>query len=161
MTDDYHIRLATWDDLALIVQHRRLMYEAMGRDTHPDFESMLVVFEEWTRRLLPRGEYVHWCVDDAAGANVGGGGLHTHDWIPKPDDLTARRGYIVNVFVDPAHRRRGLARRLLHEMLRWSRAEGLKHVTLHASEMGRALYLDLGFEPDALYLKSLADQHAG
>jgi GNAT superfamily N-acetyltransferase len=155
MTDAYHIRLAALDDVAVMVQHRRLMFEAMGKAGDPGFEPMLVAFEDWARRLVPRGEYVHWCIDDAVGHNVGGGGMHIHNWIPKPDDLTARRGYIANVYVDPAHRRQGLARRLLGVILDWSRAQGLQHVALHASEMGRPLYLDLGFKADGVYLLAL------
>jgi predicted GNAT family acetyltransferase len=52
---------------------------------------------------------------------------------------------IVNVYTEPDHRRRGLARRLMVTMLDWLRQEGYGTVSLHASDYGRALYESLGF----------------
>jgi GNAT superfamily N-acetyltransferase len=51
----------------------------------------------------------------------------------------------LNVYTEPAHRRRGLARRLMHEMLGWCRARRVARVVLHASDDGAALYASLGF----------------
>jgi GNAT superfamily N-acetyltransferase len=52
---------------------------------------------------------------------------------------------IVNVYTEPAHRRRGLARRLMVAMLDWLREQGYGTVSLHASDYGRPLYESLGF----------------
>ena len=54
---------------------------------------------------------------------------------------------MVNVFVDPAWRRRGLARELMEAVIAWGRSEGLARLVLHASADGRPLYEELGFEP--------------
>ena len=51
------------------------------------------------------------------------------------------------MFTDAAHRRRGLARRLMETMLEWCRAEGMRFLYLHASDDGRPLYESLGFTP--------------
>jgi ribosomal protein S18 acetylase RimI-like enzyme len=68
-------------------------------------------------------------------------------WPPSPLRLAPRRAYILNVYVYPEHRRRGVARKLMHEMLEWCRAERFTAVALHASVDGRALYDELGFTP--------------
>lgn len=53
----------------------------------------------------------------------------------------------MNMFTEPGHRRKGLARQLVGEILAWARARGLRTLILHASDEGRPLYTSLGFEP--------------
>jgi GNAT superfamily N-acetyltransferase len=63
---------------------------------------------------------------------------------------------VVNVYVQPDYRRQGLARRLMVEILGWSREQGIERVSLHASTMGRPLYESLAFVHSnefVLYLK--------
>ena len=45
----------------------------------------------------------------------------------------------------PEHRRRGVARRMMHHLMTEARARGLRHATLQASAMGEPLYTQLGF----------------
>lgn len=54
------------------------------------------------------------------------------------------------VAVEVAHRRRGLARRLLLAVLAEARAQGLRTATLQASPDGRSVYERLGFRHVAL-----------
>jgi GNAT superfamily N-acetyltransferase len=51
------------------------------------------------------------------------------------------------VFVRPEYRRRGIARQLMQLAIAWARERGCTRVRLRASEDGRALYSQLGFEP--------------
>ena len=46
----------------------------------------------------------------------------------------------------PRYRRRGIARRVMCTMLSWLAEQGVQHVTLHATDVGRPLYAELGFE---------------
>jgi GNAT superfamily N-acetyltransferase len=65
--------------------------------------------------------------------------------IPEPF-LDAR---VRNVYVEPAARRRGIARALMLEVMREATLRGVRRLTLGASAMGRPLYLRLGFVPKA------------
>ena len=56
-----------------------------------------------------------------------------------------RQGVIVNVFTEPEWRRRGIAKRLIKEIIVWSREQNLDDLVLHASADGRTLYEQLGF----------------
>jgi len=69
------------------------------------------------------------------------------DWLPRPSDLTRRLAYLHSVYTELAHRRRGLARRIVETALETCRAQGLRRLMLHASEEGRPLYDSLGFLP--------------
>lgn len=55
--------------------------------------------------------------------------------------------YVANVFVVEEHRRRGVGRALVHELIRFARGEGMSRVVLAPSEMSIPLYESLGFRP--------------
>ncbi len=55
--------------------------------------------------------------------------------------------YIWGVYVEPAWRRKGIARRLVVQAIERLRDEGYSRVYLHASPMGVPLYQSLGFQP--------------
>jgi GNAT superfamily N-acetyltransferase len=60
---------------------------------------------------------------------------------------------VYNVYTEPAHRGRGLARRIMETIHSWCRAQGLKTVALNASEFGRPLYESMGYQPNPAFLK--------
>jgi GNAT superfamily N-acetyltransferase len=55
--------------------------------------------------------------------------------------------WVLNVYTEPAYRRRGLAKVVLQTMIGWCREQGFRSVSLHASDAGRSLYESLGFRP--------------
>jgi uncharacterized protein (DUF952 family)/ribosomal protein S18 acetylase RimI-like enzyme len=55
-------------------------------------------------------------------------------------------GYLWGVYVEPDHRRRGIARDLTQAALDYLRSIGCSQVRLHASPAGRPVYAELGFE---------------
>ena len=57
------------------------------------------------------------------------------------------RGNILNVYTEPEHRRRGIARALMQIALEWCASNDVDAVILHASAEGSALYASLGFAP--------------
>jgi GNAT superfamily N-acetyltransferase len=62
-----------------------------------------------------------------------------------PQEPALRRVTVLNVYTEPTHRRRGLARRVMRVIIDWCHAEGLASIQLHASDDGRPLYASLGF----------------
>ncbi len=58
-----------------------------------------------------------------------------------------REGLVMNVYTAPAWRRRGIARRLMEEIIAWAKTAGIVRLVLHASDEGRPLYTALGFVP--------------
>jgi GNAT superfamily N-acetyltransferase len=51
----------------------------------------------------------------------------------------------MNLVTVPRYRHRGIARRIMQAMLKWLAEQGIQHITLHTTEMGRPLYKELGF----------------
>jgi GNAT superfamily N-acetyltransferase len=54
---------------------------------------------------------------------------------------------LAGIYVDPAHRGRGIARKLTEDAIAWCKQRGCVRVRLHASAAGRHLYESLGFVP--------------
>jgi len=141
---DVSIRLATVDDIPVIVQQRRQMFLDMGGADANKLDEHDPGFDAWIRDKLPAEEYVGW-VADTNGRNVGGAGLWIMDWPPHPADPTSQRGCVMNVYVDPVYRRQGLARLMVTALLRWANQHGVRILILNASREGRGLYESLGF----------------
>jgi GNAT superfamily N-acetyltransferase len=138
-------RLATIADATLISSHRRAMFEAMGRGTAETLDTMARFFEPWLLPRLGDGRYTGWIISDAA-TPIASAGLLILEWPPHPLDPTGEsRAYLLNVFVESAYRRRGLARELLRLCLAEAHRRGIRIVSLHASDQGRPIYESLGF----------------
>ena len=64
---------------------------------------------------------------------------------PGPSNTSGRIGYIMNISVEPDYRHQGLGRRLTQAAIDWMAEQGIYYIKLHASEMGRSLYEEMGF----------------
>jgi GNAT superfamily N-acetyltransferase len=146
MQTPYTLRFATPEDAPIITLQRRAMFADMQSSWYLDLPGMDAAFTAWVAPRIANGEYVGWLALDGGGEVVAGAGVRILDWTPQSPDLSTRRAYIMNVFVDEAHRRGGIARLMLNAILAWCRDQRIHHITLHASDKGRALYESLGFE---------------
>lgn len=142
---DFTIREALPADIPEILRQRRAMYVDMNYKEPAALEAMAKLTADYLANAMSDGSFRAWlaCEGDRA---VAGGAVIISPWPAHPYDLECRRGTILNVYTDPAYRRRGLARRLMQTMIAWCQHEGLARVTLHASADGRHLYESLGFE---------------
>ena len=131
-------------DLDLICRHRHEMFKASGR-TDAIVQPSTDAFKEWLKPRLHDGSYFGWLalVD---GIEVAGLGMMVIDWPPHPSHpLQARRGYILNVFVEPLCRGQGLARALMGIALEEAKVRNLQYLILHATAMAMPMYEKLGW----------------
>jgi ribosomal protein S18 acetylase RimI-like enzyme len=136
---------ATTADAGLIASHRRAMFATMGGFPDSTLDLMCRSSEPWIGRMVAAGKYLGWIASDG-DRPVASAGLLILDWTPHPLDPTGEhRGYVLNVFVEPQYRKRGLARSLVQRCLDEARRRGIRVISLHASDVGRPLYERLGF----------------
>jgi GNAT superfamily N-acetyltransferase len=142
---DYRIRQATVSDAPIIARHRVGMFLDMG-ELAP--EEVAVVESASRIRLvdqLASGEYIGW-LTETSGEVVAGAGVLLHQYYPTRANPRGRpTAYILNVYTELGHRRQGLARQLITEILAWSRAQDIPRASLHTSQFGRSIYERLGF----------------
>lgn len=152
----YLIREATLADIPAILRHRQAMFVEMGQ--RGDDEEVNERFAFWLRQAMIRQEYFGWLIETVTGEIVAGGGLDLLPRPPSPLDLNEQWAFVYNVYTEPPHRRRGLARQLMSTIHQWCRDRGLKTVGLNASELARPLYESLGYRrPDTLMILKLED----
>jgi GNAT superfamily N-acetyltransferase len=96
--------------------------------------------------LMEAREYFGFLVECETQV-VGGGGVWLRPLLPRPGALQGSlEAYVLNVYTEPEHRRRGVARAIMAAVIDWSREHRVARVVLHASKEGRRLYDSLGFE---------------
>ena len=145
MRSPYAVRSADRADAAVVAHHRAAMFRDMGQVEPAEMAALESASCEYLTQALEKGEYVGWLVV-CAGEVVAGGGLIVHELLPRPGHLSGgEEAYVLNVYCEPPHRRRGLARALMETILDWCRGRRISRVSLHASDEGRPLYEGLGF----------------
>jgi GNAT superfamily N-acetyltransferase len=146
MSLDLLIRPATQNDLPEILAHRRGMYEDMDYNDANALSAMLTACEPYLSAALINGSFRGWLAVERERV-IGGGAVLINPWPSHPYDLECRRATILNVYVHPDFRRKGVARQLMKTMIDWCRKESFAAVYLHASKNGRPLYEAMGFKP--------------
>ncbi len=153
-------RIATVEDAELIAEHRRRMFVDSGQAESAAMDLMVANFVEWVRPRLADGRYLGWLVveDGEATADpsaalrndkqivVAGAGMWLMDFPPHFLDPEPVRAYLLNFYVAPAARGRGLAETMLKTAVDEAKRRGIGVVSLHASRMGRPIYERNGFE---------------
>jgi GNAT superfamily N-acetyltransferase len=142
-----NIRSATLEesDINAIVHHRRTMFHEMGYRDERALDAMSARFRPWLVRKMEAGEYRAWFALAPDSAIAAGLGLWLMDWPPHMVASGQWRGNILNVYTEPGHRRRGMARALIQIALEWCATNHVDAVILHASVEGKPLYESLGF----------------
>jgi ribosomal protein S18 acetylase RimI-like enzyme len=127
-------RRATVSDAEAIGEQRVRMFVDDGVADRGNMAQMRANFVEWVRPKLEDGRL------------VAGAGLWEMEWPPHFMDEDSRRAYLLNFYVAPEMRQRGLARMLLGLAVAEAKSRGIKVVTLHASKLGRLVYEQGGFK---------------
>ena len=137
------IRPGRCEDFAVICEHRRLMFAEMGTEA-ATLDAASEAYAEWLAPRLTDGRYFGFLADE--GAVIAGVGLTLMDFPPGPlHPKGDQRALVLDVYVQPAYRGRGVAMELLKRAETELRERGVVYAVLHASKMGRPLYEKLGW----------------
>lgn len=141
----FETRLAVPGDAELIAHQRMWMFVDAGQAAEGDaMQQMMENFVAWVRPRLQDGSYVGW-IAEQDGRATAGAGMWLMEFPPHWMDAEPLRAYLLNFYVDPEFRGRGLAYDLLKTAVEDARRRGIKVVSLHASTFGRPLYERNGF----------------
>ena len=144
--DTITYRIATIGDVEAIA---RLKWE-MEAERHPelqvDRDAFFAAARASVHSEIERGAHIAFLAE-ADGEPIACAILIWWMMLPSITDFHRSRGYVSSVYTAPAYRHRGIARRLMQNLMARAREMGLSRLILWASEMGRPLYLDLGFLP--------------
>jgi len=152
----FHIRQATAMDLLRV---RQSVVETAWQDLPPaqksrysraEIESQVThLFED----LLSRAELNHVVLlaETEEGTYMG------HVWLGETTDAYtgARRGYIYDIYVSPAYRRKGVATEILHKAEQIARERGQREIGLTVAvhnERAQKFYARAGFHVERLLM---------
>jgi len=137
------IRKATLEDIPVLVRLKYQMYKESGMASriHPDFDRMV---EADYKELYRAGTAQHFVIEqDGAMAGCAGGFIRND--APYRYLKLQQYGFIADVYVEPAYRRKGYARALTMEVLAWFAEQNIRLYRLGATDAARPLYESLGF----------------
>ena len=119
---------------------------------HEDFPEMSDELAEQIKARLPRYYAEHLNCDFFAyiaednGQTIGSAFLVLNEMPPNSSFPNGRTGTVLNVYVSPEYRRKGIASRLMELLISDAKSMQLDYIELKASEEGYHLYKKLGFE---------------
>lgn len=122
------------------------MFREMGGKYRESLEQFEPASRQYFDAALRDGTYFG-LMAELDGQVAAGGGVLIADWPGSPLNFEPKRAWILNIYVEPQHRRQGLAKAVTKALIDWCRQNGFSSVALHASEYGRGLYEKLGFQP--------------
>jgi GNAT superfamily N-acetyltransferase len=139
------IRRATLRDLDVLVHQRHGMWVDMGIRDNEQVRRQDRVYRRWARSRLKTGALLGWVAETREGTVVGGATMWLRAAVPRPGIKRLAQPYLLSMYTDPEWRGRGLATRIVDEATEWARKNGFRELLLHASRMGRGIYLGRGF----------------
>lgn len=145
-TRRWRLRRATGKDWRILVAHRHGMFEEIGGRSPQQLRSHDALYRKWISPRLRSGEVVILLLETGNHRVAASGGIWFRPEQPRPGAPRQRVPYVFSMFTEPNYRRRGLARRIVKEVLKICRRLGYSRVVLHAAPKGRPLYRGLGFE---------------
>jgi ribosomal protein S18 acetylase RimI-like enzyme len=122
------------------------MFQAMGFTDVDELEKSNKIAEQYFERTIPRNQFIGWVATVNDEKIISTGGLVFDEHPPGPNNTTGKIAYIMNLSTDIKYRRKGVARAILRTILSYVNQKGIKVVSLHATDMGKRLYQELGFQ---------------
>ena len=142
---ELHYRKAEIADTELLTKTRIMVLRAVhSLPEDANLDDLTVQSRRYYQRALRDGTHTAYLVYDGDRL-VGAGGVSYFEVLPTYHNPTGQKAYIMNMYTDPACRRRGVARRTLDLLVRDARGRGVTAISLDATAMGRPRYEAYGF----------------
>jgi len=129
------------DDLDTFIQMRITQLHEEG--AKEDFD-LVPALRDYYERHMADGTFVSWLALDGDKI-IGTSGMSFVEKPPYFGCPSGRIGLLSSMFTNPAYRRMGIAKELLHRVVEEARTYGCGTVQITASDMGVKLYTAYGF----------------
>ncbi|WP_237179155.1 GNAT family N-acetyltransferase [Paenibacillus sp. MMS18-CY102] len=118
---------------------------------HEGDSSMDETFRSYFESSLLDKSLVVW-VTEGDGAVVSSVCFCICRLAPHFDNPSGLVAYMANVFTIPSYRRQGIGSKLISEAMGDLKAQGIRKILLHSSDMARPMYESLGFVEGKSYM---------
>jgi ribosomal protein S18 acetylase RimI-like enzyme len=143
MNNSIHYRKAAIADIPTLIKLRiEFLKEVDNSDVIPyGFETELEVF---FLKHLPGGDFIFLLAENETEI-VSMGCVYFQVFPPSFVNPSGKKAYIHNIYTLPSFRRQGLSKAIFTKLMQEVSDRGITHVSLHASDDGRALCEQFGF----------------
>ena len=121
------------------------MWRVLGERDAEELDRADKVYAQWARSRMKSGTLMGW-VAEGEGRVLGGGCVWLQPVQPRPGYSLMIQPYLLSMYTEPRSRGIGVASGIVTKALEWCRSSGFPQLRLHASVMGRKVYLKHGFE---------------
>lgn len=134
-------RKLTEKDLDIFIEMRINQLREEGAKEDIDLRPAL---RDNYMRHMKDGTFVSWIAEDE-GKIIGTSGMSFVEKPPYFGCPSGKMGLLSSMFTNPAYRRKGIAKELLHRVVEEAKNYGCGTVQITASDMGVKLYTAYGF----------------
>lgn len=156
---EYFIRQATISDIPTLTKMRWehiMSYDEYNKRESVDRSLFDQACEDFLRNGIESGQWVIF-VAQQHNQLVGHAYIHVIQTIPKPHELHGAWGYVSNMYVEKAHRKQGIGKKLLDATKKWATSIDLELLLLWPSEKSVGFYLNNGFKTDETLQYTIKD----
>lgn len=141
-----NFRFAEITDAPLLGEMRVSMRRERETDPPPaDEKAFLEANTEYFRNAVAGGTYIG-IIAEEDGSFAGTGGICLHIHPPSYAVPNGKSACLLNMYTRPEFRGRGVAGKILEQLVRKAKELGCFKVYLNASDMGKPLYQKFGFK---------------
>lgn len=152
------IRRLGIDDIDILMDWRmRVIKEVFDLPDGYDMSAMRQANLQYYWTNLPSHRHIA-VIADLDGEPVGCGGLCLYDEMPSPENPHGQCGYLMNIYVTPALREKGIGTEIVKWLAKEARKHGCGRVFLETTEAGLHVYQEIGFKPMKGFMALPTDQ---
>ena len=139
-------RRAMLSDVPTLVDYKlRFLNELNGHVENHETEVVRESLQRYFTKAISSGDFVAW-VAEQDGKMVATSGMVVWQIPARYSGVeSGRLGYLLNFYTIPEVRGKGIATRLLNELVEDARLMGLRYLHLHASKVGESIHRKAGF----------------
>ena len=142
-------RKLTEKDLDIFIEMRINQLREEGAKEDIDLRPAL---RDNYMRHMKDGTFVSWIAEDE-GKIIGTSGMSFVEKPPYFGCPSGKMGLLSGMFTNPAYRRKGIAKELLHRVVEEAKNYGCGTVQITASNMGVKLYTAYGFTHNGNFMQ--------
>ncbi|MHB8568183.1 MAG: GNAT family N-acetyltransferase [Nitrososphaerales archaeon] len=141
------IRRATARDIDFLVDQRRRMFQDIHNWTPAEHKIGDRSYRRWAVQMMKSKKFAGFLAfTEGENEPVAGGCVWLRENQPRPGVPAGNVPYLLSMYTKQKYRGLGLASKIVKEAMAWSSKRGCTTMTLHASKMGRRVYMKLGWE---------------
>jgi GNAT superfamily N-acetyltransferase len=117
----------------------------MGAKDENQLSGQDHIYRRWARSRLKTRTLLGWVAETTEGIVVAGETVWLRPTVPPPGTKHLVQPFLLFMYTEPEWRGRGLATKIVDMAIEWAKKNGYKEILLHASRMGKGVYIHRGF----------------